>query len=278
MAAPIARRRGLARAGPMISPRQSVMHSTRNGRNSRGHPVAERVQPEDPLADRDQVLPDLRVRHGLATAVARAGRKDVRAPRQQQVVRVTLARRVASRISYRVPFDPVLQDRPGVLDVVRLVVVDRMRHREPGEAQDRRERGDCQRADPAPEPVGRHRGHQPVADGRHPLPAASAVSTAVRASLAEVGGAAAGIALMRAEGSITAGTRALRRARLGQPHGYGIQNVGTRGVGAGIARIHGRITGVARGHQASSRVAGSRDQEQTPCTGWYLAVTRAGYA
>jgi len=38
----------------------------------------------------------------------------------------------------------------------------------------------------------------------------------------------------------------LPRAGLGRSHGYGVLNVGTRGAGAGIARIHGRIAGVGR--------------------------------
>src|SRR5437588_10115942 len=52
-----------------------------------------------------------------------------------------------------------------------------------------------------------------IGDGRDPVPAARVVSTAARASLAEVGDATVSTALMRADGSITAGTRALRRAR-----------------------------------------------------------------
>ncbi len=59
---------------------------------------------------------------------------------------------------------PELQQRVGVLDVVRLVEHDLRRLAEPPEAQDAREQGHRERPQPAREAVGGHRDDEPVAE------------------------------------------------------------------------------------------------------------------
>jgi hypothetical protein len=124
-----------------------------------GEPPAERVQPEQPLTDRDQQLAHLGLDHVLTAAGAGA-------LREQAGGVPGLDQRVG--VADRDPLDAVLQDAPRVLDVVGLVEDQRPRHAQPVEAQPRPERGDEQRAEPAPRPVVGHRGREPGAEHRQP--------------------------------------------------------------------------------------------------------------
>ena len=96
-------------------------------------------------------------------AGAAAGREDVGVARQDQLVG-----QVGVAAGDRVPLDPVVQDAPCVLGVVGLVEDHRPRDGQPVEPQERAERGDQQRAQPAPGPVIGHRRGQPGAQHRQP--------------------------------------------------------------------------------------------------------------
>ncbi len=89
-------------------------------------PPAERGQPVEPLADRDEQLADRRLDHVLAAAGAGAAWKMLVVPGDDQVVDVV---GVVRGVGDPVPLDPVLEDRPGVLGVVRLVEDDRVGNR-----------------------------------------------------------------------------------------------------------------------------------------------------